>query len=89
LATLQQAAGLNAVGQETVRERFYLIGNSLTWDTVPQRLDGDVLWHVNGGVPLPNIYANTRSQGSKQVASQYCRKLVKLGPKTWRDSLSL
>ena len=32
--------------------RCYLIGNSLTWDTVPQRLDGDVQWHVDCGVPL-------------------------------------
>ena len=38
-------------------KRFYLIGNSLTWDTVPQHLDGDVQWHVDCGVPLPYIYA--------------------------------
>jgi len=36
----------------------YLIGNSLTWDTVPQRLDGDVQWHVDCGVSLPHIFAN-------------------------------
>ncbi|MFM7863807.1 MAG: hypothetical protein ACKPHU_06315, partial [Planctomycetaceae bacterium] len=36
----------------------YLIGNSLTWDTVPQRLDGDVQWHVDCGVSLPHIFAH-------------------------------
>jgi len=34
----------------------YLIGNSLTWDTVPSRLDGDVQWHVDCGKSLPYIY---------------------------------
>lgn len=37
--------------------RYYLIGNSLTWDTVPQRLDGEVQWHVDCGVSLPHIFA--------------------------------
>ena len=36
----------------------YLIGNSLTWDTVPPNLDGDVQWHVDCGKPLPYIFAN-------------------------------
>jgi len=36
----------------------FLIGNSLTWDTVPERLDGDVQWHVDCGVPLPFIHQN-------------------------------
>ena len=36
---------------------YYLTGNSLTWDTVPSRLDGDVQWHVDCGVALPQIYA--------------------------------
>lgn len=36
----------------------YLIGNSLTWDTVPSRLDGDVQWHVDCGKSLPFIYAH-------------------------------
>jgi hypothetical protein len=35
-----------------------LIGNSLTWDTTPSRLAGDVQWHVDCGVPLPYIHAN-------------------------------
>lgn len=37
---------------------FFLIGNSLTWDTVPSKLDGDVQWHVDCGKPLPYIKAN-------------------------------
>ena len=36
----------------------YLIGNSLTWDTVPPQLDGDVQWHVDCGVSLQHIFAN-------------------------------
>ena len=37
---------------------FYLIGNSLTQDTVPSLLDGDVQWHVDCGKSLPFIYEN-------------------------------
>jgi len=37
---------------------YFLIGNSLTWDTVPSALDGDVQWHVDCGVNLPHIYAH-------------------------------
>lgn len=45
---------------ESPAPRCYLIGNSLTWDTVPQRLDGDVQWHVDCGVNLPYIYSNPK-----------------------------
>lgn len=37
---------------------YYLIGNSLTWDTVPSLLDGDVQWHVDCGKSLPYIFAH-------------------------------
>ena len=37
---------------------FYLIGNSLTWDTVPSKLSGDVQWHVDCGKPLHYIHKN-------------------------------
>lgn len=37
---------------------YYLIGNSLTWDTVPQRLDGDVQFHVDCGTSLPYVFAH-------------------------------
>lgn len=36
---------------------YYLIGNSLTWDTLPGKLAGDVQWHVDCGVSLPHIHA--------------------------------
>lgn len=39
-------------------QSVYLIGNSLTWDTVPGRLDGDVQWHVDCGKPLTFIEAH-------------------------------
>ncbi len=37
---------------------YFLIGNSLTWDTVPPKLDGDVQWHVDCGKPLAYIHGN-------------------------------
>tara|TARA_R110002096_G_scaffold396387_1_gene592248 strand:- start:100 stop:846 length:747 start_codon:yes stop_codon:yes gene_type:complete len=37
---------------------YYLIGNSLTWDTVPSKLDGDTQWHVDCGKSLPFIFEN-------------------------------
>ncbi len=43
--------------KETVGEkRYFLIGNSLTWDTVPSSLDGDTKWHVDCGKSLPFIF---------------------------------
>jgi hypothetical protein len=44
--------------EEPKPQSFYLIGNSLTWDTLPGSLDGEVAWHVDCGVNLPHIYAN-------------------------------
>ena len=38
--------------------RFYLIGNSLTWDTVPSLLSGDVQWHVDCGTHLTRIFSH-------------------------------
>lgn len=46
----------NALAEET--RSFYLVGNSLTQDTVPSRLDGDTQWHVDCGKSLPFIYEN-------------------------------
>ena len=46
------------MADEPVVSRCYLIGNSLTWDTVPQLLSGDVQWHVDCGVNLPYIQAH-------------------------------
>ena len=39
-------------------KKIYLIGNSLTWDTVPTRLDGDIKYHVDCGKSLPFIFEN-------------------------------
>jgi len=48
----------NGTASDPAATRYYLIGNSLTWDTVPERLTGDVQWHVDCGVNLPFIHAN-------------------------------
>jgi len=37
---------------------IFLIGNSLTWDTVPSLLEGDVQWHVDCGKSLPFMVQN-------------------------------
>ncbi len=37
----------------------FLIGNSLTWDTRPTLLDGDVQYHVGCGKSLPYLYENS------------------------------
>lgn len=38
------------------QKQIYMIGNSLTWDTVPPLLDGHVLWHVDCGKSLNYIH---------------------------------
>ena len=52
------AGGSIANADETAGPRCYLIGNSLTWDTVPGRMGSRVQWHVDCGVPLTAIFAN-------------------------------
>jgi hypothetical protein len=47
-----------ADGNSAKPKSYFLIGNSLTWDTTPSLLDGDVQWHVDCGVNLPYIYAH-------------------------------
>lgn len=37
---------------------IFLIGNSLTWDTVPSLLEEDVQWHVDCGKSLKFIFEN-------------------------------
>ncbi|MBP6783208.1 MAG: hypothetical protein KA152_05430 [Verrucomicrobiales bacterium] len=51
-------AGLVSLCHAEETHSFYLIGNSLTQDTVPSLLDGDVQWHVDCGKSLPFIYEN-------------------------------
>ena len=56
--------------------RYYLIGNSLTWDTVPPRLDGDTQWHVDCGKSLPFIFENPEKP---------CVKTSTLWPKALKE----
>ena len=56
LLCLLAMLALPAAAEES--RSFYLIGNSLTQDTVPQKLDGDVQWHIDCGKSLPFIYEN-------------------------------
>ena len=56
-AVFASSLNINGFAEDLHATSYYLIGNSLTWDTVPGRLDGDVQWHVDCGVSLPFIYA--------------------------------
>ena len=73
LVALNSDRGLS---QDSSGKSFYLIGNSLTWDTVPQQLDGDTQWHVDCGVSLPYIHANP---------AKPCVKQSTIWPKALRD----
>lgn len=42
--------------EDSQTSSYYLIGNSLTWDTLPGLLDGDVQWHVDCGKSLPFLH---------------------------------
>lgn len=48
---------LDPVSADETRSVF-LIGNSLTWDTVPPKLGANVTWHVDCGKSLPYMLAN-------------------------------
>jgi hypothetical protein len=56
--------------------KVFLLGNSLTWDTVPAKLDGDVQWHVDCGKSLPYIVDNP---------SDPCVKSSTLWPKALQE----
>ncbi|MEW4487770.1 right-handed parallel beta-helix repeat-containing protein [Thalassoglobus sp. JC818] len=49
--------------------QIYLIGNSLTWDTVPSRLAESVDWHVDCGKSLPYIFDHSEAPcvGSSRI----------------------
>lgn len=49
---------LSAMSEQAKPLSYYLIGNSLTQDTVPSKLDGDVQWHVDCGKSLPFLFEN-------------------------------
>lgn len=57
--------------------RIYLIGNSLTWDTVPGTLDGTVHWHVDCGKSLPYIFNHPNKP---------CVKSSKLWPQALKEN---
>lgn len=46
----------NACEAQQSKNKVYLIGNSLTWDTLPGLLDGNVMWHVDCGKNLQYIH---------------------------------
>jgi len=58
VTVLATALTPGAFAAEPAKTSYYLIGNSLTWDTVPGQLSGDVQWHVDCGVHLRHIYNN-------------------------------
>jgi len=60
LLTLVAALSLCSVlpAEDSDAPSCYLIGNSLTNDTVPSLLDGDVQWHIDCGKSLPFIFQN-------------------------------
>lgn len=58
LAVLGCSLDVATAADEAKPKSYFLIGNSLTWDTSPSLLDGDVQWHVDCGVNLQHIYAH-------------------------------
>lgn len=61
LALAVSVATLLAPGSWAAETSCFLIGNSLTWDTQPSLLDGDVQWHVDCGKSLPYIFEHPES----------------------------
>lgn len=61
---------------QTTLQSCFLIGHSLTWDTVPTKLDGDTQWHVDCGKSLPFIVEHPQKP---------CVKSSTLWPKALRD----
>lgn len=56
--------------------RIFLIGNSLTWDTIPAKLDGHVQWHVDCGKSLKYI---------NEHPEEPCVKTSSLWPQTLQE----
>jgi hypothetical protein len=76
IAILAASTVVDGLAQAPGAIRYYLIGNSLTWDTVPGLLDGDVQWHVDCGVSLTHIRASP---------DKPCVKTSTLWPTALRD----
>ena len=78
LCVLILSSGLRSgFGEDDGKKRVFLIGNSLTWDTVPSRLDGNVQWHVDCGKSLPFMFANPEEP---------CVKTSTLWPKALKEN---
>lgn len=74
---LSMAIGVSvSAADDATGPRCYLIGNSLTWDTVPSRMGSRVQWHVDCGVPLTAIFANP---------DKPCVKESRIWPEALRD----
>ncbi len=58
LTLLAATTSTCGVAASPAKASYYLIGNSLTWDTVPSLLSGDVQWHVDCGTHLRHVYNN-------------------------------
>lgn len=69
LHTHAQDVTSEAKSDPAPQKSFFLIGNSLTWDTIPSRLDGNVQWHVDCGKNLVFIRDNFQNPcvGSSQL----------------------
>lgn len=76
LAVLFVLPVVATAADEAKPKSYFLIGNSLTWDTTPSLLDGDVQWHVDCGVNLQHIYAHPEKP---------CVKTSTLWPKAMND----
>ncbi len=65
------------ISAQQANPRYFLIGNSLTWDTIPAKLDGNVQWHIDCGVALPTIFAKPETP---------CVKSSTLWPKAFKEN---
>lgn len=55
-ADFSQSSANDVSTNKAAQTKTYLIGNSLTWDTVPSKLDATVHWHVDCGKSLKYIF---------------------------------
>ena len=58
LTLLATTTATGVLAAAPAKASYYLIGNSLTWDTVPSLLSGDVQWHVDCGTHLKHVYGH-------------------------------
>ena len=58
IALVSAATATGSLAATSAKASYYLIGNSLTWDTVPSILSGDVQWHVDCGTHLKHVHGH-------------------------------